>query len=42
MSARIEIEILFGSNREALSARYFGGIPDNGDSRWARYGLLSL
>lgn len=24
------------------NSRYFGGIPDNGDSRWARYGLLSL
>lgn len=24
------------------NTRYFVGIPDNGDSRWARYGLVPL
>ncbi|UJL58815.1 hypothetical protein [Corynebacterium diphtheriae] len=25
-----------------MAARYLVSIPDNGDSRWSRYGLLAL
>lgn len=35
-----KFSLLRAQNR--LPARYLVSIPDNGDSRWSRYGLLAL
>lgn len=38
-----EITLMYAPGMESPALpRYLVGIPDNGDSRWSRYGLLAL